>query len=124
MTTPGAQALLDEVASKRGYVLEMHKVLAESDPDFLRAYESLIDAAYIRGRAIDRRTKEFIYIGVLIALAAPRPQVVAHMQAAQAAGATPGAVLEVVEQVMPPAGVPRFIEGLQAWAEACGEESV
>jgi hypothetical protein len=28
----------------------------------------------------------------------------------------------VVEQLMPPAGVPRFIEGLEAWGQACRKE--
>ena len=32
MTTPVAQALLDEIEAKRGYVLDMHRVLAEHDP--------------------------------------------------------------------------------------------
>ena len=123
MTTPVAQALLDEIEAKRGYVLDMHRVLAEHDPDFLRGYETLIDAAYVRDGALDRRTKEFVYVAALVALAAPRPQVVAHMEAALKAGATPEELLQVVEQLMPPVGVPRFIEGLEAWGEACRKGS-
>jgi 4-carboxymuconolactone decarboxylase len=102
MTTPVAQALLDEIEAKRGYVLDMHRVLAEHDPDFLRGYETLIDAAYARDGALDRRTKEFVYVAALVALSAPRPQVVAHMEAALEAGATPEELLQVVEQLMPP----------------------
>ena len=86
MTTPVAQALLDEIEAKRGYVLDMHRVLAEHDPDFLRGYETLIDAAYVRDGALDRRTKEFVYVAALVALAAPRPQLVAHMEAALKGG--------------------------------------
>ena len=104
MTTPVAQALLDEIEAKRGYVLDMHRVLAEHDPDFLRGYETLIDAAYARDGALDRRTQEFVYVAALVALSAPRPQVVAHMEAALEAGATTEELLQVVEQLMPLSG--------------------
>ena len=119
MTTPVAQALLDEIEAKRGYVLDMHRVLAEHDPDFLRGYETLIDAAYVRDGALDRRTKEFVYVAALVALAAAAGR--AHGGGAEG-GATPEELLQVVEQVMPPAGVPRFIEGLEAWGQACRKE--
>ena len=45
------------------------------------------------------------------------------MEAALKAGATAEELLEVVEQLMPPVGVPRFIEGLEAWGQACRRES-
>jgi 4-carboxymuconolactone decarboxylase len=120
MSASEAEVLLREIAEKRGYTLDMHRILAEADPGFLRSYEDLLDAAYIKSRSLDRRTKELIYIGVLTAVSAPRQQVVAHMEAAIAAGADAKEILEVLEQVLPPAGVPRFIEGLEAWAGIFG----
>jgi 4-carboxymuconolactone decarboxylase len=116
MTPTEADTLLREIAEKRGYTLRMHRILAEADPTFLRSYEDLLDAAYIRSRSLDRRTKELIYIAVLTAVSAPREQLVAHMEAAVATGAEPLEILEVLEQALPPVGVPRFIEGLEAWA--------
>ena len=113
------QRLLDELEAKRGYVLEMHRILAAADPDFLEVYEQFLGHAYLGQRGLDRKTKEFIYVAVLTALAAPREQVIAHMRAALTAGATPAEVLEVLEQMLPPAGVPRFIEGMEAWRESC-----
>jgi hypothetical protein len=89
MTTPVAQALLDEIEAKRGYVLDMHRVLAEHDPDFLRGYETLIDAAYVRDGALDRRTKEFVYVAALVALAAAAGR--AHGGGAEGGGDPGGA---------------------------------
>jgi 4-carboxymuconolactone decarboxylase len=121
MADADGQAILDEIAAKRGYTLDMHRTLADADPDFLRSYEDLLDASYLRQRSLDRRVKELIYVAVLTALSAPRQQVVAHMNAALAAGAAPGELLEVLEQILPPVGVPRFIEGLDAWSETVSD---
>lgn len=119
MADTSGHELLEEIAAKRGYVLEMHRVLADADPDFLRAYEDFLGKAYISERSLDRRTKELIYVAVLTALGAPREQIVAHMKAGMTAGATPTELLQTLEQVLPPAGVPRFIEGVEAWRDSC-----
>ena len=122
MASDKGQRLLEELGGKRGYVLEMHRILAAADPDFLEAYEAFLGHAYLSERSLDRRTKELVYSAVLTAVAAPREQVVAHMKAAVSAGATPGELLEVLEQILPPAGVPRFIEGIEAWRDCCAAE--
>jgi len=72
---------------------------------------------------LDRQTKELIYVAVLTALSAPRAQVIAHMHAALAAGVAPSQLLEVLEQILPPVGVPRFIEGLDAWSETLSADA-
>jgi 4-carboxymuconolactone decarboxylase len=119
---PDGQQLLEELTRKRGYVLEMHKVLAEHDPALLQAYENFLAHAYLGEGSLDRRTKELIYVAVLTALSSPQSHIVAHIRAGLAAGATPGEMLEVLQQILPPAGVPRFIEGIDAWLEACAGE--
>jgi 4-carboxymuconolactone decarboxylase len=113
--------LLEQIKARRGYVLDMHRTLAEADPDFLRAYEDFLASAYLSERSLDRRTKELIYVAVLTALGGGRQQLVAHMRAGLAAGATAGELLETLEQILPPVGVPRFIEGLAAWDEVKAE---
>jgi 4-carboxymuconolactone decarboxylase len=120
MLSDKGKRLLEELTAKRGYTLQMHRILAEADPGFLEAYEDFLGHTYLREGSLDRRTKEFVYTAVLTAIAAPREQVIAHMRAAVTAGATPMEVLEVLEQLLPPAGVPRFIEGIEAWHEAFG----
>ncbi len=117
MAGSDGRQLLEEIEARRGYVLDMHRTLAEADPDFLRAYEDFLGSAYLQERSLDRRTKELIYVAALTALGAGRQQLVAHIRAGLAAGATPAEMLETLEQILPPVGVPRFIEGLAAWQE-------
>lgn len=111
-------AMLAEIERKRGYLLDLHRTLAARDPAFLAHYESFLGAAFLAERALDRREKELIYVGVLTALSTPRSHLVAHMRAAAAAGASEQQVLETLELVLPPAGVPRFIEAMAAFEEA------
>lgn len=118
-----ATALVAEMERKRGYVLDMHRTLAERDPDFLVEYERFLDATFLRERALDRRTKELIYVGVLMALNTPEPHLIAHMRAATQYGATETEVLEVIEQVLAPAGVPSFIRAMQAYDKAFSPNS-
>jgi 4-carboxymuconolactone decarboxylase len=114
-----ARELLAEIEARRGYIHEMHRVLAEEDPGFLRKYEEFLEAAYLRERSLDRRTKELIYVAALAALGAPRGHQLAHMRAALRAGATRVELLEALEQILPPAGVPKFMEAIEAWSIAC-----
>lgn len=114
-STDEGDRLLAEIEAKRGYVLEMHRVLAAADPEFLRRYDEFLEAAYLRERSLDRRTKELVYVAVLAALGSPQSHQLAHMRAALAAGATTGELLEVLEQALPPMGVPRFMEAIEAW---------
>lgn len=111
-------AMLAEIERKRGYLLDMHRTLAELDPAFLRRYEDFLEAAFLDSRLLDRREKELVYVGVLTALSTPRSHLVAHMRAAVAAGASEEQVLETVELVLPPAGVPRFLEAMAAFEQA------
>jgi predicted amidohydrolase/alkylhydroperoxidase/carboxymuconolactone decarboxylase family protein YurZ len=108
----GGDALLADIERRRGYVLDIHRTLARLDPQFLAAYDDFLDASFLRERSLDRRTKELVYVGALMALDTPPAHLAAHMRAAVDNGATEQEVLEVLEQVLPPAGVPRFIEAL------------
>jgi N-carbamoylputrescine amidase len=116
---PTPEEVLAEIERKRGYVLDMHKILAHADPQFLESYEAFLEAAYLRQRSLTRREKEFVYVAALTALASPHNHIVAHLKAGLNAGATPGELLEVLQQVLPPAGVPRFMHALDAWKEVC-----
>ena len=113
--------LLAELERKRGYVLDLHRTLATRDPAFLSHYEGFLGAAFLQERSLDRRVKELVYIGVLTALSTPRDHLVAHMHAAVAHGATEQEILETVELVLPPTGVPRFIEAMAAFEAAFPE---
>jgi predicted amidohydrolase len=116
-----AASLLAEMRRKRGYVLEIHEMLAAWDPTFLRQYDDFLDATFLDNTVLDRRTRELVYVGTLTALGSPREHLVAHLRAALRYGATERELLAVLEQVMPPAGVPRFIEAMKAFRDVCGD---
>lgn len=112
-----AQAYLDGMVRERGYVLDFHKTLAAEDLPFLRAYNRLIEAAYVENDVLDAKTKELLYTVVLTALGAQPSHIKAHVELAARAGATKEEVLGALKVLLPPAGVPRFMLGFQVWQE-------
>lgn len=106
---------LDSVSSSRGYSLPLHEVLAEHDPDVLAGYEQMMRSLYLSDRRLDGRTKELVYVAVLVALGAAEDHIRAHMEKAVREGATKEEVLEVVELVIPAAGVARANVGFDIW---------
>ncbi len=109
------EEILDAARRARGYSLPLHSVLAREDTDVLAAYEEMMNALYLKGRRLDGKTKELIYIGVLVALGAAEAHVRAHMERAQREGATPEEILETIELLIPAAGVARASVGLETW---------
>jgi alkylhydroperoxidase/carboxymuconolactone decarboxylase family protein YurZ len=107
--------LLDRVRGARGYVLPLHSVLAEQDPSVLAAYEGMMQALYHAERRLDAKTKELVYVTVLVALGAAEEHVKAHMQRAHREGASAEEVLEALELLIPAAGVARASAGFALW---------
>jgi 4-carboxymuconolactone decarboxylase len=116
MNEEGAR-LLAEIEAKRGYVHEYHRVLADADPAFLRAYEGFLSAAYTDERSLDRLQKELVFLGVLTGLGAAKNHIAAHMRVASELGMGAREVLEALELCLPPAGVPKFMNAFDAWTE-------
>jgi 4-carboxymuconolactone decarboxylase len=111
------QAYIDEMASRRGYVLDYHKVMVNNDLEVLKAADGLVSAAYLKQRLLDRKTKELIFIVSLTVLRAEKPHITSHIRAALKAGASPLEILEAIEIACPEAGVVAFQWGLDAWRE-------
>jgi 4-carboxymuconolactone decarboxylase len=117
-----AQAYLDEMVRKRGYVLDYHRTIVAADPDFAKAANRLAEVAYLEDRLLDKKTKELLFIVSLAALRAPKSHIQSHIRLALKFGLTPEEILEAIEIVMPEAGVVAFQGGLEAWAETCEAE--
>jgi 4-carboxymuconolactone decarboxylase len=115
-----AQAYLDDMARKRGYVLDYHKYMANADYDVLVATNGLVDAVYLQERRLDRRTKELLFIVGLTIMRADPEHIKDHIRVALQLGVTPEEVLEAIEITLPEAGVVIFQEGLNAWRDAVG----
>lgn len=111
---------LNSVERSRGYTLPLHRVLSKEDPDVLAAYEGMMGALYLSDRRLDGKTKELIYVSVLVALGASEEHIVAHMEKAVREGADPADVLQAVELLIPAAGVARASVGFEIWRKVFG----
>ena len=120
MTTEEKRAYLEGIHQDRGYVLEMHRIMAEADLDWVKAYDPFVRATYTGQRTLDRKTKELLQIAVEAALRADVEQIQAHVRVALDSGATPQEILEAMEAVVMPMGMLAFRRGLQAWAAEVG----
>jgi 4-carboxymuconolactone decarboxylase len=120
--TEARQAYIDEMARKRGYVLDYHKVMARQDWDVLVAANRLVEAAYLRPRLLDAKTKELLFILSLVVMRGSKEHIQSHIKVALEVGATAEEILEAIEIALPEAGVVAFQHGLEAWAEFTGAE--
>jgi 4-carboxymuconolactone decarboxylase len=118
--TADAQGYIDDMAEKRGYVLDYHKVMAAADFPVLQAANHVVSAAYLDQRLLDRRTKELLFILSLTVMRAPLPQIRSHIQVALDLGVTAGEILEAIEIALPEAGIVAFQWGVAAWQDVVG----
>lgn len=119
-----AQEYIDRLAERRGYAFRLHKVLAAADLDLLKAMDGMVSAAYLSGRALDKRTKELLFILSLTVMRAPQSQIATHIRLALDAGSTDREILEAIEIALPEAGIVAFQHGVVAWAEVVGATEV
>jgi 4-carboxymuconolactone decarboxylase len=122
--TDDGQAYIDDMARKRGYVLDYHKKMAKADFPVLQATNNLVSAAYLDQRTLDHRTKELIFIATLTVMRAGKGHIQSHIRVALDLGVTPEEILEAIEIVLPEAGVVAFQAGFEAWQEVVGAESL
>jgi 4-carboxymuconolactone decarboxylase len=115
--TTDAQTYIDDMVAKRGYVLDYHKVMAAADFPVLQVANELVDAAYLKQRTLDRKTKELLFILSLTVMRAPLPQLRSHIQVGLDLGLTPQEILEAIEISLPEAGVVAFQHGVEAWQD-------
>lgn len=122
--TSDAQAYIDDMAAKRGYVLDYHKKMARHDFPVLQAANHLVSAAYLDQRSLDRKTKELIFIVSLTVMRASKGHIQSHIRVALDLDVTPAEILEAIEIALPEAGVVAFQAGFEAWAEVVGADGI
>ena len=120
MTTEDARVYLERAQENRGYSLEMHRIMADADLEWVKKYNEFIEATYTGQRLLDRKTKELLQVVVEAALRADVDQIQAHIRVALREGATPQEVLEALQTVIMPMGDLAFRRGVQAWAAETG----
>lgn len=118
------QEYIDDMARRRGYVLEYHKVMAKQDFPVLQAANNLVGAAYLEQRSLDRRTKELIFIVSLTVMRAAKGHIQSHIRVALDLGVPARDILEAIEIALPEAGVVAFQHGFEAWREVVGADGL
>ena len=118
------QAYVDGMVQKRGYVLDYHKVMAAQDYEVLQAANGLVEAAYLKERTLDRKTKELLFILSLTVMRASKGHIQSHIRVALDLGLTKEEILEAIEISLPEAGIVAFQEGFEAWREVTGAEGI
>src|SRR5215212_9700498 len=117
-------AYVDEMAEKRGYVLDYHKVMAAQDFEVLQAANDLIEAAYLKERRLDRKTKELLFIVSLTVMRASKSHIASHIRVALDHGLSEEEILEAMEIAIPEAGIVAFQTGFEAWREVTGADGI
>ena len=120
MSNDDNQTFLANAKQTRGYTLEMHRIMAETDREWATKYNDFIEATYTGQRLLDRKTKELLQVVVEAALRADQDQIQAHIKVALREGATPEEVLQALQAVIMPMGGLAFRRGVQAWAAETG----
>lgn len=118
------QEYIDQMARERGYVLDYHKIMAKHDFETLQAANGLVEAAYLKQRKLDRKTKELIFIVSLTVMRASKGHIASHIKVALDLGVPKEEILEAIEIALPEAGVVAFQAGFDAWREVTGAEGM
>lgn len=121
---PEAQKYIDEMAQKRGYVLDYHKIMAKRDFEVLKAANNLVASTYLDSRTLDRRTKELIFIVSLTVMRASKEHIQSHIRVGLDIGLSAQEILEAIEIALPEAGVVAFQVGFKAWCEVVGADGI
>ena len=98
--------------------------MARHDFEVLPAANGLVDAAYLKERRLDRKTKELIFITTLTVMRASKGQIQSHIRVALDLGLSKAEILEAIEISLPEAGVVAFQEGFEAWREVVDAEGI
>lgn len=95
-------------------------ILDTCDPAVGAAVGRLSEVIDQRSRGLDDRTREIVKTVILICVRATDDRVEAQMRRALAAGASAQDLLEAIEVIITPAGLPVFDAGLAVWARVTG----
>ncbi len=95
-----------------------------ASPEVAAAVDGLRQVLEGDARSLDARTRGLVGVVALACLRAPRPMLETRLREALAAGATPKDLLEALELIITPAGLPCFDAALTVWAEVTGAEEL
>jgi alkylhydroperoxidase/carboxymuconolactone decarboxylase family protein YurZ len=103
--------VLKKVKEKRGYLLPYHELFGCMDPQLLEKYDAFYTEVTLKAKALDNRTKELVWIGILAGASEEAGTI--HLRRAREAGVTDEEISEVmvITQVAKGFDVLLFVEG-------------
>lgn len=109
-----------EIRATRGYLLPVHELLGNLDPELLRQYLDLSSNLLFspKPRALDLKTRYLVLVGITTAIKGDREGIEWSTRRARENGATDREILEAIALAALPAGIP----ALEGAAKALGEE--
>lgn len=117
MSTNGSTELTDEqvlekVKARRGYLLPVHELMAEVDPQILRKYDDLASDLLFADepRALDLKTRYLVLVGITTAVKGDPDGIIWAGKRAMRNGAERREVLEAILLSALPGGVPTVEE--------------
>lgn len=99
-------------------------ILDRYDPEVGAAVARLRGVIDHDSRGLDDRTREIVMTIILVCTRATEDRLEAQMRRALAAGATARDLLEAIELIITPAGLPVFDAGLAVWAQVTGSQAL
>ena len=124
MTIEETRSYLQEMQRNRGFLLDMHRIMATADLEWTKKYSAFVEATYPEQRLLDRKTKELLQVAVGAALGADIDHIQVHVRLALNAGASAQEILQALQSVFAPMGALAFRRGLLAWAAETGLEPI
>lgn len=114
------EAMFAEIRATRGYLLPVHELLGNLDPELLRQYRDLSANLLFspEPRALDLKTRYLVLVGITTAIKGDREGIEWSSRGAREHGATEREILEAIALAALPAGIP----ALEGAAKALGEE--
>jgi 4-carboxymuconolactone decarboxylase len=97
-----------------------HDLLARVDAPLAAAVAALSAALEEPGRALEERVRHIVATIVLVCVGAGEDRIERRMRAALSAGVSSRELLEALELIITPAGLPVFDQGLTVWARVTG----
>ena len=114
--------VFDAEKSRQGYGINMFCMSLMKEPN-RKAFKA-DEAAYLKQRLLDSRTKELIFIVSLTVMRSEQAHIRGHIKVALELGLSPQEILEAIEMALPEAGVVAFQWGLEAWREVVGAQGL
>jgi alkylhydroperoxidase/carboxymuconolactone decarboxylase family protein YurZ len=113
------QRIFEQIRERRGFLLPVHELMGEVDPEILRRYNEL--AGYLifgeEPRGLDLKTRFLVMVGITTAVKGDREGIEWSMRRAMELGATEREVLEAALLAALPAGVPAVEYAARVWQE-------